>query len=91
MLMGGGDLQLAFAADKVPEKVQAMFYHVGCTSLRAFGTFASSASDFRVMLKDQMGIDEMESLVKRALVARLAAAWISASRMGRHGSRHCGR
>ena len=74
----GADIKFLFGKEDIPEAIQAIFYHVGITSVARFASFAKDAEDLKVVLKSDLGLDPATSLQERAAVAALVCAFNSA-------------
>ena len=74
----GADIKFLFGKEDIPEATQAIFYHVGITSVARFASFAKDAEDLKVVLKSDLGLDPASSLQERAAVAALVCAFNSA-------------
>ena len=78
MTRAGADLKFLFGKEDVDEDHQAVFYHVGVTSVARFASFAKDADDLKAVLKADLDLDPCKSLMERAAVAAIVCAWNSA-------------
>jgi hypothetical protein len=72
------ELRYLLEREKVPEVVQAKFYHVGITTVSHFASFAEDAAELKTCLKDEFGLDAGASLDARVQVACVVCAHASA-------------
>ena len=79
MTAGTSELKYAFGKDGVSLRVQAIFFHVGVTTLARLSTFAASDGDLRAVLKDNMGLDADASLGARSEVSGVLCCFRSAN------------
>ena len=75
----GADLAFLFGKYEVHEDVQAVFAHVGVTTVQKFATIAKDVDDLTGMLKDHMGLDAGAGLEQRVQVGSVVCAWSNAS------------
>jgi len=74
----GADIKFLFGKEEIKEEVQAVFYHVGITSIARFAAFAKDSDDLKKVLKDSLDLDPSRTLEERAVVAAIVCAWNSA-------------
>jgi len=53
----GSDLKFLFGKEDIDEDYQAIFYHVGITSVARFASFAKDVDDQKLVLKNDVGLD----------------------------------
>ena len=75
----GADLAFLFGKYEVGEDTQAVFAHVGVTTVQKFATIAKDTDDLIGMLKDHVGLDAAASLEQRVQVGSVVCAWSNAS------------
>ena len=75
----GADLAFLFGKYEVDTDVQAVFAHVGVTTVQKFATIAKDVDDLTGMLKGHMGLDASVSLEQRVQVGSVVCAWSNAS------------
>lgn len=80
--MLAADAGLKFLMAKVDLAEQAKLYHIGITTVEAFGAFAADAAELKVVLKDNFGLDPAASLAARVKVAGFVIAFESAKVRG---------
>jgi hypothetical protein len=74
----GSDLKFLFGKEDINEDYQAIFYHVGITSVARFASFAKDVDDLKLVLKNDVGLDPTKSLQERSIVAAFVCAFTSA-------------
>ena len=74
----GADLRFLFGKEDIHEDIQAVFFHVGITSVARFASFAKDIDDLKGVLKADLDLDPSKSLLERATVAAIVRAWSSA-------------
>lgn len=90
MAAGSSELKYVFAAQGVSERVQALFYHHGVTTLARLSTFTESDTVLREVLKDSMGLDSATSLSARAEVSGVICSYKTAGTRTEEVSKHQG-
>ena len=75
----GTDLAFLFGKYDVGDDTQAVFAHVGVTTVQKFATIAKDAEDLAQVLKDHVGLDAAASLEQRVQVGAVVCAWQNAS------------
>ena len=78
MAKGGADLKYLFGRNDVSKEVQAIWFHVGVTTLEKFANIAKDEKDLLTVLKDHIGVDQDASLEQRVQAASLTCAWMNA-------------
>ena len=73
------ELKYLMAREGVSTQVQALFYHVGCTSISRFSAFCKTEDEMRDVAKKEFGLDPTANLKTRAEVASIVCAFKSAA------------
>ena len=74
----GADLKFLFGKEDILEDHQAIFFHVGITSVARFASFAKDADDLKAVLLADWNLDPSKTLLERATVAAIVCAWNNA-------------
>ena len=90
MAAGTSELKYLMAKEGVSERVQSLFYHVGCVTVARFGLFAANEEDLRLVLKNDMGLDSAASLKNRSEVSGVLVAFSQAGKRTEAVATHLG-
>jgi len=71
------DLQFLFDRKQVPEDVQAVFYHIGVTSVEALAVLVKNQDELEGMLGTYFGFD-LKELPDKVKAGKVVSAWLAA-------------
>ena len=84
LLKPGSDIQFLFEKQEVPEDIQAIFYHVGITTIQKLASFADNVADLKQVLKDDFDLDSARNIQSRVQVGSCCCAYsIAVQRAGK--------
>ena len=78
LLKGSSDIKFLFAREAIDQSLQAMFFHVGITTMARFAAVAKDEQDIKKMLRDDFGLDATADLASRVKVAGVLVAFKAA-------------
>ena len=76
MKVASSDLLFLFDRKQVPEDVQAVFYHIGVTSVEALAVLVKSQEELEELLGTYFGMD-MKNLVDKVKSGKVVTAWLA--------------
>jgi len=77
MKAAASDLAFLFDRKQVPEDVQAVFYHIGVTTVEAFSVLVKDQAEIEEMLGTHFGLD-MKNLLDKVKAGKVITAWLAA-------------
>ena len=72
---GSSEIKYLLAREGVSADIQAVFFHVGATTLAKFAVLMRDENDVRKVMKDELGIDDQAGLSERGQIAGVLVAW----------------
>jgi len=77
MKVASSDLQFLFDRKQVSEEVQAVFYHIGVTTVEAFAVLVKNQDELEEMLGNYFGLN-LKDLPDKVKSGKVVAAWMAA-------------
>ena len=74
------DLKWVLSDNDVPDDIQLVLHHFGVKRLKGFSGLVDEASDLRTMIKDQLGINPLDSMLERSRAASVVASAVRRTR-----------
>ena len=75
---GGADLRYAMDSEEVPSAVQAIFYHLGVTTIPKLASFAENIPDLKAVLRADFGLDTANGVGERVTIGSICVVFSKA-------------